>query len=194
MTWGYITEEDTGTIHLLSNHLKIAGMQWNLPVLGIHTGPFFPSFYLYTPANSYLASQVALGVKNLPADAGDIRDTGSVPGLGRSPGGGHNNPLQYYFLENPIDSGAWWATVHRVSKSLTQLSIFWRDLACTRKLLPPWLIKAIFFPQLSISMTGTPTLFAKISFYQTSSCLINLSLQNPLIVALLVISSEIGNI
>ena len=51
------------------------------------------------------ASQVV--VKNPPAKAGDIRDTGSVPGLGRSPGGGHNNPLQYYFLENPIDSGAW---------------------------------------------------------------------------------------
>ena len=63
------------------------------------------------------ASQVQLVVKNLLASAGDIRDVGSVPGLGRCPGGGHNNPLQYSCLENPIDRGAWRATVHRVAKS-----------------------------------------------------------------------------
>ena len=55
-------------------------------------------------------------VKNPPANAGDIRDVGLSPGLGRSPGGGHGNPLQYSCLENPIDRGAWWDTVHRVSK------------------------------------------------------------------------------
>ena len=62
-------------------------------------------------------------VKNFPANAGDIRDTdsGSVPGSGRSPGGGQGNPLQYSCLENPIDRGAWRATVHRVTKSQTQL-------------------------------------------------------------------------
>jgi len=49
-------------------------------------------------------------VKNPPANAGDIRDVGSTPGLGRSPAGGHGNPLQYSCLENPIDRGAWWAT------------------------------------------------------------------------------------
>ena len=65
------------------------------------------------------ASQVALVVKNLPASAGDIRDTGSIPGLGRSPGGGHGNPLQYSCLENPMDREAWRATVHRVAKSQT---------------------------------------------------------------------------
>ena len=63
------------------------------------------------------ASQVALVVKNLPTDAGDIRGSGSIPGLRRSPGGGHGNPLQYSCLENPMDRGAWWATVHRVTKS-----------------------------------------------------------------------------
>ena len=52
------------------------------------------------------ASQV---MKNHPASAGDIRDMGAIPGLGRSPGGGHGNPLQYSFLENPMDRGAWWA-------------------------------------------------------------------------------------
>ena len=55
------------------------------------------------------ASQVALVVKNLPASAGDVRPTGSVPGLGRSPGRGHGNPLQYSCLKNPMVRGAWWA-------------------------------------------------------------------------------------
>ena len=56
-------------------------------------------------------------VKNLPTNSGDIRDMGSIPELGRSPGGGHDNSLQYSCLENPMDRGAWWATVygsHRV--------------------------------------------------------------------------------
>ena len=60
---------------------------------------------------------MALTVKNLPADAGDIRDPGSVPESGKSPGGGHGNPLQYSCLENPMDRGAWWAVVHGVTKS-----------------------------------------------------------------------------
>ena len=67
------------------------------------------------------ASQVELVVKNPPVNAGDIRDAGSIPGSGRSLGGGHGNPLQYSCLENPMDSGAWWATVHRVTNSQTQL-------------------------------------------------------------------------
>ena len=54
-------------------------------------------------------------VKNLSAKAGDVRDGSSVPELGRSPGGGHGNPLQYSCLENPMDRGAWWATVHGIS-------------------------------------------------------------------------------
>ena len=67
---------------------------------------------------------MALVVKNPLASAGDIRDTGSIPGWGRSPGRGHDNPLQYSCLRNPIDKGAWQATVQRVSlvsKSQTQL-------------------------------------------------------------------------
>ena len=58
-------------------------------------------------------------VKNLSPNAGDIRDRGSIPELGRSPGGGNGNPLQYSCLENPIYRGALWATVHRVAKSWT---------------------------------------------------------------------------
>ena len=56
-------------------------------------------------------------VKNLPANAGDTRDVGSIPGWRRSPGGGHGNPLQYPCLENPMDRGAWGATVHGVAES-----------------------------------------------------------------------------
>ena len=59
--------------------------------------------------------------KKPPANAGDIRDMGSIPGLGRSPGGGHGNPFQYSCLEKPMDRGAWQATVNRVAKSQTQL-------------------------------------------------------------------------
>ena len=62
-------------------------------------------------------------VKNLPANAGDIRDMDLMPGSGRSPGGGHDNPFQYSCLENPMDRGAWRATVHGVAKSWTQLKL-----------------------------------------------------------------------
>ena len=62
-----------------------------------------------------------LVVKNLPATAGDIRAAGSIPGLGRSPGGGHGNPLHYSCLESPMGRGHWQATVHRVVKSQTRL-------------------------------------------------------------------------
>ena len=70
------------------------------------------------------ASQVALVVKNLPANAGDPRDEGLIPVWGRSPGGGHGNPLQYSCLENPMDREAWWATFHGAAKSQTQRSTY----------------------------------------------------------------------
>ena len=65
---------------------------------------------------------MALVVKNLPDSAGDIRDTGSIPRLGRSSGGGGVNALQYSSLENPMDRGAWRATGHRVTQSRTRLN------------------------------------------------------------------------
>ena len=65
------------------------------------------------------ASQVLLVIKQSLASAGDIRDVGLNPGWGRSPGGGHGNPLQYSCLENPMDRGAWWATVHGVATNRT---------------------------------------------------------------------------
>ena len=67
-------------------------------------------------------NQVGTVVKNLPANAGDRREVGLIPGRGRSPGGGNHNPLQYSCLENLMDTEAWWAAVQRVTKSQTQLS------------------------------------------------------------------------
>ena len=89
----------------------------------------YGALYLTTPINvsfrqnnkclpkDVQASQVMLEVKNLPANAGDTRDTGLTLGLGRSPGGRNGNPLQYSCLENPMDRGAWQGTVQGVTKS-----------------------------------------------------------------------------
>ena len=74
------------------------------------------------PASRFRPSQGALVVKIPPANVGDATDVGSIPGLRRSPGEGNGNPLQYSCLGNPMDRGAWWATVHGVAKSQTRLS------------------------------------------------------------------------
>ena len=70
-------------------------------------------------------------VKNPPANAGDLRDEGSIPGSGRSPGGEYGNPLQYSCLGNSMDRGDWWAMAHSVAKSLKRLSMhnaeLWKD-------------------------------------------------------------------
>ena len=76
----------------------------------------FPLIY-----NNYGASQMALVVKNSLTNAGNIRDAGLIPGLGRSLGEGHGNTPQYSCLENPMGRGAWWATVCGVVNSQTQL-------------------------------------------------------------------------
>ena len=73
-------------------------------------------FNLYTWLSWYLSSRQS------PCNAGDARDIGSIPGLGRSPEGGNSNPLQYSCLGNPMERGAWWAIVHAVTKSQTRLS------------------------------------------------------------------------
>ena len=85
----------------------LMGLEWGLPVR--NDGRF--STATRGPSWASLGAQM---VENLPADAGDL---GSMPGWGRAPGGGQGNPLQYSCLENPIDGGAWQATVHRVAQS-----------------------------------------------------------------------------
>ena len=73
------------------------------------------NFRFFDDSASTWASQGMIVVKNPPANAGDMRDVGLIPGLGRSPGGGHGNPVQYSCLKNPKDNGDWWATVHSVT-------------------------------------------------------------------------------
>ena len=94
-------------------------------IAGVYEGDVFSSFlltlFIETTKVPRGASQVALVVKNPPANPGDVGDAGSIPGWGRSPGGGQGNPLQYSCLESPMDRGVWQATVHGVTKSQTQL-------------------------------------------------------------------------
>ena len=85
--------------------------------------------YLYRPNLKIINYIYEIGgspgdivVKNLPANAGNTRDAGLIPGSGRFPGGGHGNPLQYSGLENPMDRRAWRATVHGVAKNWTRMS------------------------------------------------------------------------
>ena len=91
--------------------------------------------------NNKVLIQVVLAVKNQPDNAGDIRDMDSIPVAGRSPGGGHGNPLQYTCFKNPIDRGGWWAIVHRIAFKIDincvhGFSIFWHLLAVL--LTKPW--------------------------------------------------------
>ena len=87
--------------------------------------PFYPMLFptsaIYKTPQQHVASRLALVVRNPPANAGDIRNISSNPELGRSPGGGHDNPLQYSCLENPMGRGAWQITVHGATKSQTSL-------------------------------------------------------------------------
>ena len=76
------------------------------------------------------AFPVAQMVKNPPASAGEAKDKGSIPGSGRSPGEGNGNLLQYSYLENSMDRGAWWATVHGVAKSQIWLIMHAHDMTC----------------------------------------------------------------
>ena len=110
------------------------------------------------------ASKVALVVKTMPANAEDARGEGSIPGLGRSPGGGHGDPLQDSSPENPMDRGAWWALVRRVAKSWTQqkqLSLqagpseVWSGPTASSELLL-WTESQLNLPVVKISLTSVP--------------------------------------
>ena len=100
-----------------------------------------------------------LVVKNPPVNAGDIRDASLIPVSGRSPGGGHGNPLQYSCLENPKGRGAWWATGHGVTKSRTQLKwlsmhTHFRNRSHPLLEFQLWLCKG--FSNQSLSVTSSP--------------------------------------
>ena len=110
----------------------ICGTIWvSLIFICVHSFFFQPEFRVFILMTAFFIGKIsncfffiawlAVVVKNLPANTEDIRYAGLILGLGWSPGGLHGNPLQYSCLENPMDRGAWWATVHRVAKSQTWL-------------------------------------------------------------------------
>ena len=99
-------------VWLMQNFLMSTFCLWNSKNL---IGSAFPSDH------HIRASQVALVVKRQAANVETLRDAGSIPGLGRSPGGEHGNPLLCSCLENPRDSGAWWAAIYGVAQSRTRL-------------------------------------------------------------------------
>ena len=109
------------TLLLPWGHLET--MRWSGPILRTLTSLLCDGIitkqhcFFCSIQTTVRTSQVAPVIKNTPANAGDIRDVGWIPGSGRSPGGGHGNPLQYACLENPMDREAWQVMVHRVSES-----------------------------------------------------------------------------
>ena len=117
----------SASLELVQSPISVYTGFWELATLMKRAEPcglceeFWEQGWAYRGENSLLvgphgASLVALVIKNPPANAGDIRDAISIPGSGRSPGGGYGNPLQYSCLENPMDRGAWQATIasHKV--------------------------------------------------------------------------------
>ena len=99
--WVALLEKETAT------HSSV--LAWRIPGMGLHR------------VGHDWSDLAAALVKNLPASAGDASDSSLIPGLGRFPGGGHSDPLQYSCLENPMSREAWQTTVHRVAESWTQL-------------------------------------------------------------------------
>ena len=111
---------------LLSPHISPSSSS-PIPVpMSISLFCMFSQFFEvpFTLNSQSWAPQVALAVKNTPVNEGNARDMGLIPGSGRSHGEGHSKPLQYSYLKNPMDRGAWWAAVHGVAKSWTGLSDF----------------------------------------------------------------------
>ena len=111
--WGSVSVKTSSS---MAFHVCVSYHPWLKQIPGT-----FKNTYL--PISCNRASQMALVVKNSHANAGDVRDMGSIPGLRRSPGEGNGNPLQYSCLENSMDRGVWQATVYGAAKSHTQLSI-----------------------------------------------------------------------
>ena len=135
---------------------------------------------IYSVAYFLRASQVALLVENPPANAGDVKDMGSIPGSGRSPGEGNGNPLQYSCLENPMDRGAWRATIHRVAMSRTRLKRLNTWHACTLWVCSPLILTTAPWTGIILSIfylenRGFPILIRSTARMETQACLQRLS-------------------
>ena len=116
---GYVVDQT----HLWTGAVSLFLSELSTEPPSSHLLPMRPSSQIYVQENERnKSSHVALVVKNPPANGGDSRDTGSIPALGRSPGEGNGDPLQYSCLGNPVDRGIWQSTVHGVTKSWAQLS------------------------------------------------------------------------
>ena len=146
-TWWAIVHGVAKNGMWLSMHKHLSGVQnWKTCFFGHsyswekYRKNLIPAPELHCHKDQDRASQVVLVVKNLPTNAGDVRDVGSVPGSGRFPWGGNDNPLQYSSLGNPVDRGAWQATVHRVAKSWTWLK--WLSMHAKIKIRPKVLFES----------------------------------------------------
>ena len=120
--WGYeAMNRRLSTVEIVHACLKVCVPNIRSASVSYYTACISKT-YMYRYKYSYKyryrwTSQVVLVVKNPPTKAGDVRDTGSIPVLGRCPREGHGNPLQYSCLENSMNRGAWWATVHSITES-----------------------------------------------------------------------------
>ena len=112
------TQQSTAQSHLctLQQDMYVFLLNWFPFLPGKLSHIHQPFLYLGLAIQQFCASPLVL-LKKLPINAGDVRDVGLIPGLERPPGGGHGNPVQYSYLENPMDRGAWRAIVHRVTES-----------------------------------------------------------------------------
>ena len=125
LAWRIPWAEESGGLQSMGT--QRVGHDWatNTVSLFTHTPVAFISYIFYDTCWWFVCNLLGLprclSGKESPCNAGVTGDMGSIPGSGRSPGGRHGNPLQYSCLKNPVDRGAWWATVHSVAKSWTRL-------------------------------------------------------------------------
>ena len=136
-----------------------------------------PCFCFQHPVFAPRSSEVVVGflvflsfvVKNPPANEGNVNDTVSIPGSGRSPAGGHGNPLHYTRLENPMDRGSWRATVHRVSESDTA-KVTPSTAACPSLVCPSCICMVIFNPMWFLCTLLLEELLAQVQGLQRVPC------------------------
>ena len=126
LSWSFQEYFQFLALHPFIQHAQENPSSWTLPpsviFISLSWERFYRNIHIMPFWGISQVSQWFKKKKKSPANAGDTRDAGSIPGSGRFPGVGNGNPPQYSFLENSMDTGAWWAPIHRIAKSWTQLS------------------------------------------------------------------------